>query len=120
MNTRKELKKLFKESDSPLEKEVLRDLLNEDNPEQYLNDLLQHGAVSGMVSGLIYYTDTKKFYIKHMEEIDEILADIEEEIGDPLKKTSPIYNWMAWLGYEETARKIQEKLETGKEGEGNE
>ena len=72
----------------------------------YLEDVCNHGCVSGTCSGLIYYADTKAFYIKHMEEIDEIRGDMEESIGVPLKIGTPIYNWLAWFAYEETARTI--------------
>jgi hypothetical protein len=113
MNYKKKLKALnalFKESKSKLEKWVITDILNEEEPLNYLKYVLEHGCVSGMVSKLVYYNQTKQFYVDYMDEIDEILQDIEDEIGEPLKKTFPIYNWMAWFGYEETARKVAEKI----------
>lgn len=109
MDYKEKLNALLKNSESELEQEIIEDLLEEDDVESFLKDLLSYGCVSGN-SKLIYYNQTKDFYIKHMEEIDEMLSDIEDSIGEPLKKTFPIYNWMAWFGYEETARKVAEKL----------
>ena len=101
---------LLKKSSNELEKYVLRDLLESDEPEGYLKDVLNFGCVSGMVNQLIYYDDTKKFFIKYIDEIDELRDDLEESLGQPLKIKSPLYNWLAWFGYEETLRKIAEKL----------
>lgn len=109
--TQKELKKLLSISDNELEKRVINDLLDEEDAEQYIKDLLQYGCQSGMVSGLIYYNDTKKFYIEHMEDIEEILQDLQEQGCEPFAGVKyPLYNWLAWLGYEETARKVADKL----------
>ena len=107
---RKELNTLLKESDNDLEKAVIEDILDSEEPEIYLKDLLQHGCASGMVSGLIYYHDTKAFYMKYIEEIDELREEMEDSLGEPLKIGYPSYNWLAWFGYEEMARKVAEKL----------
>ena len=108
--TKKQLKEMSKNTNSRLKKEVLRDMLNEDEPILYLKDLLNHGCQSGMVGKLIYYTDTKKFYLKHIDEIDELKNDLEESLGEPLKIGYPLYNWLALFGYEEMARKIADEL----------
>ena len=104
------LEKLLQESTSELEKEVITDALDNDSPKVYFKDLLEHGCVSGMVSHLISYYDTKAFYIKYMEEIDELREEMEDMTGEPLKIGYPAYNWLAWFGYEEMARKVAEKI----------
>ena len=62
-----------------------------------------------MVGALIYYSDTSKFYEKHYEDIHNLLQDYEEETGcnplDSLKDKNPLYNWMAWFGFESVANK---------------
>ena len=108
---KKQLKELLENSSNKLEKEVIEDILDCEYPEEYLKDLLNHGCVSGMVSSLIYYKDTKAFYIKYIDEIDELREECEEMIGEPLKMGYPLYNWLAWFGYEATARKIADKLD---------
>lgn len=110
MKTEKTLKKMLVDSDNALEKRVIEDLLDNDNPEGYIRDILQHGCRSGTVSMLIYYTDTKRFYIDFMEEIDEIKKEIEDSTGEPLEIEYPTYNYLAWLGYEETVRKVADNL----------
>lgn len=110
--TNKKFRDLLKKSTSPLEKYVLEDALQEDNAKEYLESVLEHGCVSGMVSSLIYYNNTKEFYIKYMEEIEEIIQDIQDNAGYNVLENAkfPLYNWLAWLGYEETARKIIDNL----------
>lgn len=109
MDYTKKLKGLLKEA-TELEKEVIEDALNAEEAKSYLQDVLRHGCQSGMVSGLIYYHDTKLFYIKHIDEIDELRGELEDSIGEPLKIGFPSYNWLAWFGYAETARKIADKI----------
>lgn len=89
--TKKQIKKLTLETNNELEKHVL-----------------EHGCGLGMVSELIYYADTKAFYIKYMEEIEEIVEDLDASLGESvlIHAKFPLYNWLAWLGYEETIRKI--------------
>jgi hypothetical protein len=80
------------------------------------------GCQSGAVSRLIYYTDTVRFYRKHQQEIDALLAQMQEDSGfynpaelfndwdetDPLAREQSNQNLLAWFGFEETARKIAE------------
>ena len=78
-----------------------------------------------MVSGLIHYSDTCKFYGDHIEEIGELLTEVFERSGvfemsdifgdqwdhyDPLCLNTQNQNLLAWFSYEETARRIQETL----------
>lgn len=104
------IKVLIEQSENGLEKYVLEDLLEVESVEGYLKDLLQHGCVSGMVNGLIYYSDTKNFFVKYVDEIDELVEEVEESMGKPLEITHPTSNWLAWFGYEEMARRVADKL----------
>lgn len=105
-----EIRKMLKETESGLEKEVLRDMLDADDAECYLKDVLSYGCKSGTVSGLIYYVDTKKFFIKYLDEIEELIEEYQDNIGEPLEMNFPMYNFLAWFAYEETARKIESKF----------
>ena len=86
-----------------------------------VEDLLQHGCQSGMVSDLIYYSDTVAFYKEHRREIDRLVRDLVEETGctinqlfkgwdssDPLANDTQNQNLLAWFGFEETARRLYE------------
>lgn len=89
-----------------------------------LHDLLYEGCQSGIVSGLIYYTDTVKFYKKHRGEITKLLTktldscgivSAAELFGDKWEKEDPFaaddlnQNLLAWFGFEETARKLADR-----------
>jgi hypothetical protein len=83
-------------------------------------DLEHGGCQSGIVSHLIYYTDTVRFYKRHREEIDamlkEMMADtgssVEELFGskwdtdDPFAREHLNQNLLAWFGFEEKAREL--------------
>ena len=100
------------------------DWLDQMDKEEYtsaLDDLLEHGCQSGMVSELIYYSDTVKFYNKHQVEIDALLAELCNDLGDspaeifgnkwdtsdPLARGDLNKNLLAWFGFEETARTLE-------------
>lgn len=76
-----------------------------------LNDLLRSGCDSGMVSHLIYYCDTHRFYRKYMDEIHKLMDEAEDASGEPLLVKYDRANWYAWFGFEEMAFKISELLE---------
>lgn len=62
--------------------EIIESNLN--NPEErktYLQDLTQHGAISGMVSGLISYHETTQFFNEHRDEILAMLHELKEGTG---------------------------------------
>lgn len=110
---------------STLEYDVISYLLN--NYSNYKNkislftDVLEYGCASGIVSHLIYYADTTKYYENHKQQINELLYNALWECGfnspadlfegkwdneDPLCIDSYNQNLLAWFGFEETMRKI--------------
>jgi hypothetical protein len=86
----------------------------------FMSDLQQGGCQSGMISELIYYSDTMKFYKKYQIEINDLLAEIIEETGsnpsglfgdkwdksDPLAVEEGNQNILAWFAFEETASRL--------------
>jgi len=117
--TRKLLKKRF--SNSKLEKFVLNDILEDskyyngsfiEKVKARCNDILKCGCVSGVVSRLVYNFDCKKFYIRFVEDISDLVIDLEEQGIEPKNKDKqPIYVFYSWLAYEEIAYKISNFLE---------
>ena len=99
---------MSKYNENTIEYEVLQKSLDYDNPKDFFTDLLEHGCVSGMVSGLIYYVNTHKFFDKHYEQIEKLRQDYEEHTGEPLKIEYDLKNFLAWFAFEETARKLYE------------
>ena len=95
---------------------------NYDNGNQgAYDDLMEHGCQSGMVSDLIYNSDTVAFYQKHQSEIDHLLSELIDGTGetidalferagwdksDPLARDTTNQNILAWFGFEEMARII--------------
>ena len=76
--------------------EIIKSNLNE--PEErktYLQDLAQHGAISGMVGGLIYYSETTQFFNEHRDEILAMLHELKEETGLDEKGLFSD-KWMDW------------------------
>ena len=84
-------------------------------------DLMKGGCASGMVSDLIRYTDTVRFYKRHAGEIDPMLRDACDDSGclpgklfersgwddsDPLARDTTNQNILAWFGFEEAARTV--------------
>jgi hypothetical protein len=97
---------------------------NNYSPAGALKYLAHRGCQSGIVSHMIYYTDTVKFYKRHREEINEMLYRLMDDIGfvsladmfgykfdeeDPLCLQDHNMNLLAWFGFEEAARIVAER-----------
>ena len=96
-----------------------------DDPKNVVMDVIQHGCISGIVSELIYYSDTVAYYEKNREAIYDLLYDAMDEIGvynlseffsdwekdDPLALGYYNQNILAWFGFEETMRNFAEEFE---------
>lgn len=96
-----------------LDKEEAKGVDSSGDAVHYLQDVINHGCVSGICSGLIYYHDTHAFYAKHADEIDEMLEQIVQDMGEPFDTRAGLEdmrNRLAWMAYEETARAILEDL----------
>lgn len=127
------VKEIKRNSNSPLTKRVCNYVIGrwgDYNDKKYIfTDVLHNGCCSGVVSELIYYYDTVRFYKQYRQEINEMLYNIMNETGlyapselfgdkwdkeDPLAQDDFNQNLLAWFGFEETLRNIGynfEKLE---------
>ena len=74
----------------------------------FFQDVARWGCISGMVSSLVWYSDTHKFFDTFYYEIMEILEDLTNEwikvqcTGEDLK------NRLAWLTFEKVAYEMAE------------
>lgn len=102
----KKLKSIIAENKESIRAIVAQDALDSDDVENYLRDVCEYGCAAGTVNGLIYLSDTKEFFIKHLEEIEELREEMEDSMGEPLKIGVPMYNWLAWFAYEEMAYRL--------------
>lgn len=93
-----------------------------DDKRLIFQEVLEHGCYSGIVSSLIYYSDTLKFFDTYREEIKVLLKDIMDEVGVGSPKElfgdkwdeSDVFqnqNLLAWFAFEETLRKFYEAFE---------
>lgn len=122
------LEEMKSEESNKLTIRVIESLIDqgEENVKSYIEDLMQHGCVSGMVGELIYYSDTLKFYEDYKQEIKSMLKEAMDETGfkspaelfgdkwddeDYFAEETQNQNLLAWFGYEETVRKIAYELE---------
>ncbi|WP_263361235.1 single-stranded DNA-binding protein [Flavobacterium collinsii] len=69
----------------------------------FIEDLQNAGCISGMISEFIYHTDCKKFYIKHLDDLENIREELEDSLGEPVKNRHrlPHYTFLCWLCSEE-------------------
>lgn len=108
------LKKLAKNSTNQLEEYVANYALDNYSTDEeiktFFSDLFQSGCQSGMISSLIYYQDTKEFFIKYEDEINELKEEFEESTGETLKISGKTSNFLAWFGFEEMARNIANRI----------
>lgn len=81
-------------------------------PDGFFKDLAYGGCVSGMVGMLIYNSDCKDIYIKHIDDMESYKLQLEGELGSPIQneKELPHYTFMCWLCYEELAYNIGRSL----------
>ena len=110
--------------ESDLQDRVIEDLLEEENIQGYINDVIQHGCVSGICGSLCYYKDTTKFHDDYEEEIWDLLytatndrgyKNIPEFIaalhGSDIGSMAELKNLLCWFAYEETINRINDRLE---------
>lgn len=78
----------------------------------FFKDLAYGGCISGMIGMFIYHSDCKKFYIDHMDDMENFKSELEEELGEPIQNRhqQPHYTFMCWLCYEEFARYLSDTL----------
>lgn len=123
--TLQNIKNLKQKTDNLLTKRVCNYVI--ENWKDYKNnkaiftDVLNYGCRLGVVSDLIYYSDTVKFYKEYRDEIAELLYKLTTDCGlydlsslfgkywdkeDPLANDTYNQNLLAWFGFEETLRNI--------------
>ena len=87
--------------ESELKDNVIDIILNHiddyENQITFLEDVLQYGCSSGIVSELIYFNETKCFFIKHMEEIFEIYNNVKDNLSSDFEVDA---NNLSWLAFE--------------------
>jgi hypothetical protein len=85
-----------------------------EEPKGFLEDIMNYGCISGTVPELIYYNETKCFFIKHMEEIFDIYNQLKDNLSDDFEVNA---NNLSWLAFEYMVSEIYNEVETMEEEE---
>jgi len=100
-----------------LYEDVKKIILSYDDPQNILQDVINHGCISGVISEMTNYTDTLKFYKKHTKEISDLAVDLGGpgtlngfDNSDPLCLETPNQNLLAWLGFEEICFQLEGEI----------
>ena len=107
---------LEKKDTTYLQKAVIGYLLNQEDKDilGHLEDIIEHGGVSGIITDLIYYDECRSFAIEHMDEILELMEQygiditVNELSGG---SASTFYSHLAWLGFEQTCYTLKEEFD---------
>lgn len=88
------------------------------SPQDKLQDLLSYGCESGMVSHLIYYKDTIKYFEDHEREINEFVSEVYgldiyggSEFIDQLSDIFPVDDFETRMNNHEIYEKAMEIVE---------
>lgn len=106
----KAIKEIAEQEPVTIEAAVAQEALLHDDIPTFFEDLLNHGCVSGMVTSLIYYTDTHSFFDNYYDEIEELRYEYQQSTGLPLSIENDLKNDLAWFAFEETARRMYERF----------
>lgn len=110
------LNNLYGESD--LKDNVIDIILNhiQDYEEEktFLEEVIQYGCASGIVSELIYYSEIECFFIKHMDEIFDIYNNVKDDLSAYFEVNA---NNLSWLAFEYVVNEIYNEVETMEEEE---
>ena len=88
--------------------------------EGQIADVILEGCQSGIVSELIYYSDSCAFYEKYKEEIWDRLSDMADDMGEPsilhlivtfngskeVGSETQLHNLLAWWACEDVCREV--------------
>jgi hypothetical protein len=83
--------------------------------QQYLDNVVNYGCISGCVSGVIYYRETQEIFKEHLIDILQVIEDYNEEAGydvvaQNVEDYSTFYNWAVWFIVEMEADEMRENL----------
>ena len=117
--TKKALRELKKDKDfnSRVERKVINSLLatklTTEELKDHIKDIVQCGCISGIVSSLVYYSDTTRFFNCYRQEILTMLTDPDKNIYseytyllDQKKYSVSEKNDLSWFAYDNTVIRI--------------
>lgn len=100
-----------------LRREVVEIILNEiegiedDEILSTVEEIVTYGCQSGIVSALITYDDTEKFFNNHANEIFALIEDMRQEGIIDMNNFELSKNNLAWFAFEVIAQEIYREME---------
>ena len=95
--------------------EIIMDQVEElDNDNEVLElvkEIVTYGCQSGVVSALITYSDTDKFFNNHADEIFELVEDAKQGGIIDMNNFELSKNNLAWFAFETIVQEIYQELE---------
>ena len=80
-----------------------------------VEEMVTYGCQSGIVSALITYSDTEKFFDNHANEIFELIEDMRQEGIIDMNNFELSKNNLAWFAFETIAQEIYQEMEIASE-----
>ena len=80
-----------------------------------VEEMVTYGCQSGIVSALITYSDTEKFFDNHANEIFELIEDMRQEGIINMNSFELSKNNLAWFAFETIAQEIYQEMEIASE-----
>lgn len=105
--TKVDLWRMRQQTSSDLFRWVIDDILEkcstDEQVQNYLQNVYQHGGQSGSIPSLIYYDECEEFVKQHLTEILDIYNEAKEFL-DPKEEINA--DKLAWMAYYETVVNI--------------
>ena len=99
--------------------EIIMDQVDElDNNNEILEvveGIVAYGCRTGIVSALITYSDTEKFFDRHSNEIFELIEDMKQEGLIDMNNFELSKNNLSWFAFETIAQEIYNEMEIAAE-----
>ena len=93
----------------------VEELHNNNEVLELVKEIITYGCQSGIVSALITYSDTEKFFDNHSNEIFELIEDMRQESIIDMNNFELSKNNLAWFAFETIAQEIYQEMEVASE-----